>query len=405
MGVTARQLCHPAHAGDIHCAALMRTDSGLDAGRRSPGDGPDFDRACFSGNAVCYTPQDLWKAYGLPATKNGKGQTIALVDAFDDPTAERDVNIYRAHYGLSKCTTASGCFTRVSQTGSTTKFPGRNAGWRGEESLDIDMASAVCPNCKIILVEANNTSFKNFRIAENQAAAMGATVISNSWSGNEWAPRDKAFEHSGITITASAGDFGYNFCASGCPGPQQPASFVSVIAVGGTSLMPDNSAVRGFTETAWNCYQDAPYACDLSTIYATGSGCSQKVAKPIWQTDTGCPRRTYNDVAAVADIVTGVWVVDNGAWYVYGGTSVASPIVAASIALAGNAKSLYGGARFWKDQGVHFFDVEQGNDVVPGTGTYGFKNTCDPTAQYICFAGPGYDGPTGWGTPNGIAGL
>ncbi len=403
-GVVGRALCPFDELGFGRCHAIRRIDAGVASAADARAFAPFYETACFKGNAVCYSPQDLWQAYNLPSSTNGTGQTVAVVDAHNDPTAESDLAIYRAKFGLSPCGAADGCFRRVGQTGSSKHLPSGTS-WRGEESLDLDMVSAVCPRCRIVLVEASSNSFANFAIAENEAVKLGATVISNSWSGAEWAASDPAYDHPGVAITASAGDNGYDTCASvyGCVGPQEPSAFASVISVGGTRLMPDSSA-RGFAERTWNCYQDAPGACDLSTIFATGSGCSALVPKPKWQNDVGCTMRSYNDVSAVADIVTGVMVVDNGQWSIWGGTSVASPIVAASIALAGNAKSLHGASTLWRSKGAHFFDVVIGDNVVKkGTGTY--PRTCPRAYAYICDAGPGFDGPTGWGTPNGVAGL
>lgn len=405
-GVTGRALCPVEIPGYGRCHAILRADAGSADATDARAFAPFYETKCFTGNAVCYAPQDLWTAYRLPATTKGAGQTIALVDAYDDPTAESDLAIYRAKFNLSPCTTGNRCFRKVGQTGSARHLPSGHS-WRGEESLDLDMASAVCPKCRIVLIESTNNKFVNFAAAENEAAKLGATVISNSWSGAEWAASDPAYDHSGVAITAAAGDNGYDTCASiyGCVGPQEPAAFTSVIAVGGTTMLPDASA-RGFGETAWNCYNDNPNACSLSTIFATGSGCSERVAKPAWQADKGCTMRSYNDVAAVADVVTGVMVVDAGRWEIWGGTSVASPIVAAAIALAGNAKSLHGAREIWTSRGAHMFDVTQGDDIVKTGGNAGrHPRTCPNAYRYICYAGPGFDGPTGWGTPDGVAGL
>src|SRR5712671_2974823 len=128
-----------------------------------------------------YTPCDLQSAYALPSSTSGGGQTVAIVDAYDDPTAESDLAVYRATYGLAPCTTANGCFRKVNQTGGTT-YPAANTGWAEEISLDVDMVSAVCPNCKILLVEANSNSVGDLLTAENEAFALGADAISNSWS-------------------------------------------------------------------------------------------------------------------------------------------------------------------------------------------------------------------------------
>jgi len=405
-GVTGRELCPVRAPGFGRCHAILRTDAGSVDAADAGAFAPFYEKNCYKGDAVCYTPQDLWKAYGLPSTTKGKGQTIALVDAYDDPTAEADLAMYRAKYGLPACTSKNGCFRKVGQTGSQKHLPSGDS-WRGEESLDIDMASAVCPKCRIILMESTTNSYANFAIAENEAVKLGATVISNSWGGQEYAASDPAYDHPGVAITASAGDNGFDTCASsyGCVGPQEPAGFASVIAVGGTTLLPDSSA-RGFHETAWNCYNDGANACDVSTIYAAGSGCSALVPKPSFETDSGCKMRSYNDVSAVADVITGVLIVNDGSWQVWGGTSVASPIVAASIALAGNAKSLHGSQEIWASHGAHFFDVTKGDNIVQLGGTGGtFPRKCPHSYKYICYAGAGYDGPTGWGTPNGVAGL
>jgi hypothetical protein len=405
-GVTGAPLCPVAVPGFGRCHAILRTDAGQADAADAAAFAPFYETKCFTGNAVCYTPQDLWKAYNLPSTSRGAGQTIALVDAYDDPTAEADLKIYRAKYNLPPCTSKNGCFRKVGQTGSPKHLP-KGSSWRGEESLDIDMASAVCPKCRIILMEATTNSFANFAIAEDEAVKLGATVISNSWSGDEWAPSDPAYDHPGVAITASAGDNGFDTCAGpyGCVGPQEPAAFATVIAVGGTTMLP-NSSPRGFGETAWNCYNDAPGACTLSTIYAAGSGCSANVPKPSWESDSGCTMRTYNDVSAVADLVTGVLIVNNGSWQIWGGTSVASPIVAASIALAGNAKSLHGAKAIWLSKGAHFYDVTEGDNIVkPGGGGGRYPRKCPASYRYVCYAGRGYDGPTGWGTPDGVAGL
>jgi Subtilase family len=404
--VTAKAACPAATRGFGQCHGIQRTDAGEVDATDDAAFMPFYEKKCYRGDAVCYTPKDLWKAYDLPAQTNGAGQTIALVDAYDDPTAVTDLAIYRKKFQLPPCTEKDQCFRKVGQTGSPFHLP-KGDSWRGEESLDIDMASAVCPKCHIILMEATTNRFSDFAVAENEAVALGATVISNSWSGPEWAPSDPAYDHPGVAITASAGDNGYDTCASryGCAGPQEPAAFASVIAVGGTTMLPDSSN-RGFSERAWNCYNDGPGACDVSTIFATGSGCSAMVRKPAWENDTGCTTRSYNDVAAVADVITGVLIVVNGHWQIWGGTSVASPIVAASIALAGNAKTLHGAKEIWKSNGANFFDVTKGENIVRIGGTSGsFSPVCAPAYRYVCRAGEGYDGPTGWGTPDGVDGL
>lgn len=336
-----------------------------------------------------YGPSQLQSAYALPSSTGGSGQTVAIVDAYNDPDAASDLATYRSQYGLPACTVASGCFTQISQTGSKTKLPKNNGGWAEEESLDMDMVSAVCPNCKIILVEATSATNANLAAAENEAASLGANVITNSYGGSESGASNSAYSHTGIVIVASAGDSGYS------EGSQQPCSYASVVCAGGTSLSTANNS-RGWTEVVWN---------DLSEgDGATGSGCSSLVSKPSWQTDKGCTKRSQSDVSFDADPLTGVAVYDSYAyegykgWLVFGGTSVASPALASVFALAGNASSLGPNAAspIWADAGTGLNSVTSGNN-----------GTCSASYKYICTAGTGtdgvYSGPAGWGTPNGTS--
>jgi subtilase family serine protease len=318
-----------------------------------------------------YGPADLHAAYGLSAT-GGAGRTIAIVDAYDDPSAEADMETYRSRYGLPACTAAGGCFRKVNQTGGTAP-PAVDGGWAQEISLDLDMVSAACPACHILLVEADSSAFANLGQAEDEAAALGADAISNSFGGDEFtgeasAAYDGHFDHPGIAVTVSSGDAAY--------GVEFPASSEHVTAVGGTSLRRAQGG-RGWGETAW---ADA------------GSGCSAFIAKPAWQHDTGCERRTVADVSAVADPATGVAVYDStgyrgaAGWMVFGGTSASAPIVAGAYAQAGGPYAPgqpYGAASaLW--------------DVTAGS-----NGSC--SVAYLCTAGAGYDGPTGLGTPNGLA--
>lgn len=333
-----------------------------------------------------YGPSQLQSAYALPSSTNGSGQTVAIVDAYNDPDAASDLSVYRSQYGLAACTAASGCFQQVSQTGSKTKLPKDNGGWAEEESLDMDMVSAVCPKCKIILVEATSATTGNLEAAENEAVALGANVVTNSYGGSEYAASDPAYSHSGVVIVASAGDDGYK------EGSQQPCSFASVVCAGGTSLSAAKNS-RGWTEVVWN-----------DSSGATGSGCSSKVAKPSWQSDKGCAKRSQSDVSFDADPETGVAVYDSydydgyEGWLVFGGTSVASPALASVFALAGNESSLGPSAAqpIWKDAGTGLNSVTSGNN-----------GSCASDIKYICTAGTNddgvYSGPAGWGTPSGIS--
>src|ERR687887_244969 len=258
-GVSIRPVCGAVPIGHARCFSLVKGNAAS---------GP-------SG----YGPADLQSAYKLPSSTAGSGQTVAIVDAFDDPTAESDLAQYRSFYGLPPCTTANGCSRKVNQTGGTLPMPAPSPDWALEISLDLDMVSAVCPNCHILLVEANTNLSSDLYVAEDTAARLGANAISNSWGGAEYSGQtadDAHFNHPGAAITASSGDSGY--------GVSYPAASRFLTAVGGTSLTR-NSSTRGWTETAWS---------------GAGSGCSRYDAKPSWQTDTGCSRRTVADVSAGA---------------------------------------------------------------------------------------------------------
>lgn len=345
------RVCPSAAPGTARCHSWVTVDG---AGNPLASSGPRG-----------YVPANLRSAYNI--TSSGSSSvTIAIVDAYDDPNAESDLAVYRAQFGLSACTTANGCFRKIDQNGGT-NYPRGDGGWAEEISLDLDMASAICPNCKILLVEASSNSFTNLFTAVDRAATEGARVISNSYGGSEFsseASYESHYNHSGVAVTVSSGDNGY--------GVEFPAASRYVIAVGGTSLKTASNS-RGWTETVWS---------------GAGSGCSAYITKPTWQTDVaGCSRRTVADVSAVADPNTGVAVYDTyrlhpGGWLVFGGTSVAAPLVGAVYALGGGstAQALYGSSAL--------FDVTSGSNGSCG-------------GSYLCTAVAGFDGPTGNGTPNG----
>ncbi|MFJ6086621.1 peptidase S8 [Streptomyces sp. NPDC092369] len=330
-----------------------------------------------------YGPSDLQSAYGLTSASasDGAGETIAIVDAYDDPNAAADLATYRSYYGLSACTTANGCFKKVSQTGSTTSLPTADSGWAGEISLDLDMVSAIAPKANILLVEAKSSSMANLGTAVNEAVKLGAKFVSNSYGGSESSSDtsydSSYFNHAGVAITVSAGDEAY--------GAEYPAASKYVTAVGGTKLSTSSNS-RGWTESVWK----------TSSTEGTGSGCSAYDAKPSWQTDTGCTKRMISDVSAVADPATGVSVYDSyGAdgtgWNTYGGTSASSPIIASVYALAGTPGSGDYPAQYpYSAAGTSAL-----NDVTSGN-----NGTC--STSYFCTAKSGYDGPTGWGTPQGL---
>ncbi len=413
-------------------------------------------------------PSRLRAAYGLPVEPvlGSTQQTIALVDAHNDLAAEADLGAYDAYWHLAACTAADGCFAKVNQSGtpategaSGTPFPKsaheleeREAqckakqqtacaeveeadGWGVEISTDLDVAHSLCQSCHILLVEADSSSYADLEAAEDTAAALGATEISNSWGGSEpeattEAEADSlAFNHPGIVLTAAAGDDGYlNWTLAGEPGyfagAGYPASSPHVVAVGGTELTLTESGARR-SETVWNEDPDPTGGNEG----AGGSGCSAQFAAPPWQLEmidwasVGCgtgaaATRAVADVAADADPYSGVLVYDSHAsregLLVIGGTSVASPIVASVFALAGGAhgvaypaQTLY--YRHGRGGSRALYDVTEGgtgkcDDHYTAGGCSGsLASPLDCGAgALICNAASGYDGPTGVGAPQGI---
>lgn len=355
--------CQAPSAGYASCFAMKSTHVKQPAGLQANAVNPYATPSGFG-------PSDLLSAYKL-ASGGGSGQTVAIVDAYDDPNAASNLATYRAQYGLGTLT--SGQFKKVGQTGSTTSLPSADAGWAEEESLDVDMVSAIAPKANIILVEASSASYANLGAAVNEAVALGAKFVSNSYGGSDSSSDNSYtssyYHHNGVAITASTGDSGY--------GVEFPASSQYVTAVGGTSLTKASNT-RGWTETAWS---------------GAGSGCSSYSTKGSWQTSvTSCSHKANADVSAVADPNTGVAVYDtyggDPGWEVFGGTSVSSPIIASVYADAGTPGSSDSPASYpW----AHTANL---NDVTSGS-----NGSC--TTSKWCKATTGWDGPTGLGTPNG----
>ena len=353
---SARVCAAPAR-GSAACEALIRTDINHSS----------------TVNPAGYHPADLQSAYGLAAAAASSGgtQTVAIVDAYDDPYAASNLATYRSTMGLKACS-SSPCFRKVNQNGQPSPLPRANGSWSQEISLDLDMVSAICPNCNILLVEASSASFANLGAAVNSAARLGATEISNSYGGSD-APDSSYgsyYNHPGVAVTASSGDSGY--------GTEYPASSDYVTAAGGTSL--SGSSASGWSETAWS---------------GAGSGCSRYNVKPSWQS-AATPCGSYRgeaDVSADADPNTGVAVYDTfsyggySGWMVFGGTSVASPIIASVYALGGGEPAGQTGAV------LPYGHTSSLNDVTGGS-----NGSCGAP---LCTAGTGWDGPTGLGTPKG----
>jgi hypothetical protein len=320
----------------------------------------------------------MQQAYDLTYLSEAKGSsdTVAIVDAGDDPSAAADLATFRNYWGLPACTTANGCFTQVGQTGSSSSLPSTaSAGWREEESLDLDAVSSLCPNCHIDLVEANSTSTSDLDAAVDEAHSMSANQISASWAGGSTAPEGEAF--TGDNVIASTGDSGY----TGYNVAAWPAAMAGVTAAGGTTLTSSTTSAtaRGYAETAWS----------LSTGQGGGSGCARTESKPSWQTDSGCPGRAYADVSADANPSSGLYVYDSaaGGWLLMGGTSLSAPLIAGYEAVTG----VNGATPQWA-----YTDSALLNDPVSGS-----TGSCTHDASYICTATHGYDGPTGEGSISG----
>ena len=445
----------PNHPREAMCFAMRRilVDVGtpgalafkLGAGAEAPG---------TIGPVGGLTPSDLATAYSLPTT-GGAGQTVAIVDAYNDPNIEADLQVFDAQYGLAPCTKANGCLTVVGQTGSTTALPPNDQiGWSVEETLDVETVHSICQGCKILLVEASTQNLANLAAAENTAVSLGAGEVTNSWGFPETiatASDIAAFNHPGVVITASTGDDGYydyDFLGSGSPAPYNqlnfPAALNTVVAVGGTSLYLEQSAMRQ-SETVWNDNGVKNYyETLLSELFfsvmplgASGGGCSVKFAAATWQTSlsvwpgAGCgTKRLDADVAAVADYLTGIDIYDSytcnsgcvssPGWLTVGGTSLASPLIASAYALAGGAQGVpYPALTLYGHPGATYDVTIGGNGWCAGEGAAacGDPNTlgygivdCDypgvgNTARVSdrgCDALFGFDGPTGVGTPKGL---
>jgi hypothetical protein len=475
---TVRQVCAAPAAGYAGCLALELVPKTAAARAHTHPLGITLNDSVGVGKAAevcehptpaegCFglRPEDLHSVYGLPTTA-ASAQTIALVDAYNDLTAEADLEVYDKEFGLPACTAANKCFEQVNQKGQNAEagklpFPAsagerkeaethcktglkkaREAackeveeanGWSEEISLDIEVSHATCQNCKIVLVEAKSASFEDLEEAEKTAAGLGATEISNSWGGpapGVTAAEDdaSAFKQPGIVVTAAAGDDGYldwDAKESSERGfADYPASSPHVVAIGGTRLLgPLGPGGTWGGETVWN--GDG----------AGGSGCSVKLAAPTWQQSTsdwesvGCgEHRAVADVSADADPYTGIAMYDSiaeceyeeggkilkGPWCTIGGTSLASPLVASVFALAGGADGVEYPAETLYENEIE--DPASLHDVASGSngacaepfneeglsGCTVLQEAASCSQEAICLAREGYDGPTGVGTPNGI---
>jgi subtilase family serine protease len=343
-----------------------------------------------------YGPAQFHGAYALPTAPpaSAPAQTIAIVDAYNDPSIRNDLTTYDKTFGIPDLPTCSSsltasCFAKVNQSGAASPLPANNSGWALEIALDVETAHEICQSCKVVLLEASSSSGANLNAAEDTAAKLAATQISNSWgTESEYSgetAENQHFDHPGIAITVASGDKGYEHFGF-------PAASPDVIDAGGTTLRVSQSG-SGY---AW---------AGEETWSGSGSGCSLYLSAQSWQEAaagfslTGCGHsRGVADVAADANPNTGAAVYDStryqgrSGWFEVGGTSLASPLIAGVYALAGNAASAGYPAL------LPYGNPTALHDVTEGAST----GSCATTA---CTAGPGYDGPTGLGTPNGIGGF
>ncbi len=433
-----RQICPAPKPDDASCFALALVPAPASA----PGAGPYVagGGALSRGPAGGLTPSDLASAYGFLPSIGGIGQTVAVVDTYDDPDIEQDLGTFDRQYGLPACTESNGCFEKVSQTGSSTSLPAADTvGWSVEESLDVETVHSVCESCKILLVEADSESLADLATAANEAVTLGATEVSNSYGALETEigeSEQAAYDHPGVVVTAASGDFGYlnwDYVAAFLKAPARPdapASLPTVVAVGGTSLQLKSSGARK-SESVWND-SGRPTHKEFKRFSATGGGCSTVFTAPAWQqsvpgwASTGCgTKRLANDIAAVADPYTGFDVYDSYAyepeftpgWVTLGGTSLSSPLVAALYGLAGDSYGVsYPAASLYAHLGESsaLYDVTKGGNGYcdgeePGPCGEPTINEefgdIDCGGTTTCDAAAGFDGPSGVGTPNGLAAL
>ncbi|MFZ1017225.1 MAG: S8 family serine peptidase [Candidatus Cybelea sp.] len=404
-----RNLCSaPATDDRARCFAMVRTDVAAGATPMlatagvQPAEEVQNCRDLFSKG---YCPIDLQTAYGLPSLTNGFEKVVAIVDAYGYHHAAADLAQYRKTMGLKPCTTESKCLRIVNQSGQSSPLPPEpplSDDWKGEQSLDLDMVSAICPHCKIILVQSKDDYTNDLYAGVATAGKLGAKYVGASWGVKEFGGDDGTFHQAGVVIAAAAGDEGGGGSKGG---PQQPCTYTYVVCVGGTHLVRSNNK-RGWTETAWN---DWSYDACGGPCGATGSGCSTKIAKPSWQTDGLCGKRVEADISASASLRSPVVVYNseegggpcpNNCFWLYGGTSASAQIIAAAYALAGDAGTQSGASYLWKHHMGHVYDVLAGNNIAPKLGI-----NCASSVKYICYARTGFDGPTGWGSPHGLGAL
>ncbi len=447
--------CPPPSRDAAGCLAVVRIPAAAtEAGAKGVHAYTVGAGAAEAGLAGGLTPQQLATAYGYEPASGGSGQTVAIVDAYDAPSIEADLNAFDEHYKLGSCTKENGCFQKVNQAGAASPLPPADAeGWSEETALDAEIVRAACESCKILLIEAQSPSYKNLARAVKTAGELKATEISNSYGGPEeglGSEERKAYEQPGVVITAASGDDGYegwDWVNEELPPyetpemPDAPASLPSVVSVGGTTLTLNEDGTRA-GETVWN--DNGPGdELNFPSGFVSGGGCSLRFTANPWQSqaagfpagDCGAGRLNV-DISADGDPFSGFDILDtynfclvahtakeckaitegfkaHKGWQTFGGTSLGSPLIASLYALAGGgagvtypALTLYG----------HLGEASSLRDVTTGGNGFcdaqvaalcGNPNTlyealvdCEGTTA--CNAAHGFDGPSGVGTPVGL---
>jgi hypothetical protein len=322
-----------------------------------------------------YAPSDLRNAYRVPASNTTA--TVAVIEAFGASSAERDLGVYRRSFGLPACTVANNCLQIMNQDGGP-QLPesSQSSGWQDETMLDLEMVSAICPSCHLLLVQSRTDYLTDMMQAVDQAVAQGAKYISMSWGTPEQADGPHLTPVPGVVYVAASGDAGY--------GTAYPAADPSVVSVGGTSLYRDGSA-RGWSDSVWH-----------NSSGGTGGGCSSAEVQPAWQRaiaglSSACGNRSMNDVSIVADPNTGMYIYDQGRWVEGGGTSAGAPMIAAIFAIAGRPSTAVPASAIPYQHPGAFADVTKGSNGSCG--------------KALCAAHVGYDTPSGLGVPQGVGGF
>ncbi|GAA4535321.1 peptidase S8 [Amycolatopsis samaneae] len=374
-----------------------------------------------------YGPAELNAAYHLPPLTNGPGTTVAIVGVGAYPALEADLGRYRAQYGLPRCDTANGCLTVTDFKGGeplrpTPAYAQIEESYAAETALDLDMASAACPTCKLVMIQIPldlghllgaaalglpGALADDFGTAVTHAAKLGAGAVSMSYgiptgfqAGylGSGAPA-RALHHPGMAVVASSGDKGYN-------GDKQlwPAQLPWVTAAGGVSLKTGEHGSA--TMSAWGG-KFVPKGAKEPRWVGAGSGCAPGLppasGQPAPVSGHCGGHRAVTDISADADPLTGVAVYASytphsgtgGGWLTAGGTSAAAPYLAGLYARGGHLAAVDGPNTLYRAPAGAIQDVTGGSNAADGAAGCA-------SAKELCVGGPGWDGPTGLGVPNGL---